>query len=343
MEPAPTLADYIRAIRKTSGARRPMGLSSKSTTRPHYHLLRKFKGDVDLLIILNTKRCHYNCSFCDLPTKSGLQYVTSGDIQEQLSETFSHYRDSLDVIDRLTLSNEGSVFDADTMDPSVLTQVADAAKAIPALRRLVLETRPEFVTADALEKILRIADDCIIDVLVGFETQDERIRNVTLGKRQDRESLLNFLNLLSTHERTAVTSYVLVKPGLDQDDDAAIEEARATIQYLACETQTRGVPLSIRLNPMYIPSETRWGKKAVALGYLPPRLSDVLRLARWAEAHGVPSYVGLSTEGLAESGSSYHCRDDFSKSLLKEAIQFNSSSNPLGAKDFECNELADGD
>ncbi len=321
-------------IRNVSGARRAMGESSPEENQPHYHLLRKFKGDVDLLIILNTKRCYYNCSFCDLPAKSSRNTISSKSIIHQMLSVFRLYADSLDVMDRITVSNEGSVFDYNTVDSFVLAALANAITAIPNVGRLVLETRPEFVTSATLDAIQESAPRCIIDILIGFETQDDKLRNVTLGKRQSKESLTVLLDMLATRERVALTSYALVKPGFAQSDAAGIEEAQATIRYLAEQTAIRQIPLSVRLNPMYIPTTTRWGRQAQANGYLPPRLSDVFNVALWAERHGIPAYVGLSTEGLANPNQSYRCRDDFGRDLLKRAIFFNNHAPNLGNDTF---------
>lgn len=297
--------------------------------------MRKFKGEVDLLIILNTRRCYYNCSFCELPAKSGKDTISADNITQQIISVFRLYAECLDVIDRITLSNEGSVFDQRTIDSTVLVALAEAiTSALPSVKRLVLETRPEFIVSNVLDAIRESAPQCTIDLLIGFETQDDKLRNITLGKRQSRESLTTALEMLGTRERMSLTSYVLVKPGLEQSDEAGIAEAKATIRYLAGQTEERRIPLSIRLNPMYIPLATRWGKRALAGGYVPPRLTDVFEIARWAEAHGIPAYIGLSTEGLAGPSQSYRCRSDFEPSLLKQVISFNARSPQLGNDTF---------
>ena len=305
-----------------------MGQAADDTSATHYHLLRKFKGDVDLLLILNTMRCFYNCSFCDLPAKSSEAHIGGGEIAAQMLSGLSRYADSFDVIDRVTLSNEGSVFDQATFDPGILVEIARAIDVIPNIRRLVLETRPEFVSSERVEELLNAARHCILDILVGFETQDDRIRNVTLGKRQSRESLTAMLDALAKRNRVAVTSYVLVKPDPAQTDEEAIVEAKQTVNFLIAETSRRSIPLSVRLNPMYIANKTRWAAKIVPGQFKPPRLSDVFEIARWTEQQGVPAYVGLSTEGLAGPESSYRSRSDFSSSLLKRVIRFN--AEPFG-------------
>ena len=107
-------------------------------------------------------------------------------------------------------------------------------------------------------------------------------------------------------------------------DEEAIEEARNSIEFLRHETAVRGIPLLIRFNPMYSAQSTVWARNAALdPAYRPPRLTDVLTVAKEARSAGVSIYLGLSAEGLAEEGRTYRSREDFTKDLLKEAILFN--------------------
>jgi len=58
---------HIRNLFREYGYSKRMGLSAGNETLPHYFLHRRFLSDQDLLIIFNTKRCRYNCHFCNLP------------------------------------------------------------------------------------------------------------------------------------------------------------------------------------------------------------------------------------------------------------------------------------
>mgnify|MGYP000991019025 CR=1 FL=1 len=235
------------------------------------------------------------------------------------------YAAALHVVERITLSNDGSILDERTFPPSLLDELVKGLQALPALRRISLETRPEFITMAWLDRLRESSVKAVLDFLVGLETVDDRLRQVVLGKSVARTSFENALDMLASYPNVAVTSYILVKPAREMTDQDALDEACATIDYLHKQTLARGLPLSIRLNPMYVAPGTLWGADATERGYVAPRLSDVLAAARHAEKLKVPSYIGLSSEGIPGEHATYRDREDFNKTLLKEAIAWNRS------------------
>jgi hypothetical protein len=54
-----------------------------------------------------------------------------------------------------------------------------------------------------------------------------------------------------------------------------------------------------------------------------PRLTDVMHVAEWAKAHGVPTYIGLSTEGLTDDCGTYLSREHYHPSLVRYIKLFN--------------------
>ena len=319
-------AMLVDQLRTEYGDRQPMGAGAARPESAHYTLTRRFKGQLDLLVIFNTLRCHYNCSFCNLPTKSSSIPVPYDLLIAQFESALMRHANVLHVLERMTISNEGSVLDTQTFGEAALTTILQAADRMPALTRIVLETRPEFIS-QAYIKLLRSCNtNAWLDFLVGFETLDDRIRNVVLGKRQSRSSLAEAMDAIASVERARLTSYILLKCDTAFSDEQGVEEAKATIRYLVAEANSRRIPLSVRINPMYIATDVRWSTKAIKGGYRPPRLTDALEVARFAEMLGADAFIGLSTEGLADEANSFRSREDFSRQLLKDAIVFNQAS-----------------
>src|SRR2546425_6943560 len=107
-------------------------------------------------------------------------------------------------------------------------------------------------------------------------------------------------------------------------DSEAWAEAERTIDYLTDQCKQRGIPLTIRLNPMYLALGSKWAKQAHANpDYRPPRLTDVMRLAEKKAQQDVRIYIGLSTEGLDEIDGKYTAREDYSPSLIGPIKLFN--------------------
>jgi radical SAM enzyme (TIGR01210 family) len=314
---------HVQSLLAAFGPKKPMGTAATSDRLPHFFLHRSFLGDQDLLIILNTKRCRYHCDFCELPTKSSLRSITGEDIVEQFRYVASELKHSLSVLNRLTLSNEGSVLDEHTLPRDALLEICTGAAQFPALRRVVLETRLEFVDTEFLCQLRAIVPRATLDILTGFESRDEYIRDHVLRKHETLSMFLSGLDRVRDSQAD-LTAYVLFKPSASMTDEEAYDEATRSIRFIADECAQRKINFSIRLNPMYLAVGSKWEAQAASGGgFVPPRLTDVLRVAAEARASGIPVYIGLSTEGLGDDAGTYRSREDFSRELIRQAVALN--------------------
>lgn len=315
--------DEVEQLYASFGQRKPMGHSSSDPSTPHFFLLRWFLSELDLLLILNTKRCRFLCQFCNLPAKCSSAFVPNQDVVQQFLFACREVKHSLSVLDRVTLSNEGSVLDFATIPREAIFTIVSAVSTIRSVRTLVLETRVEFVVPAFLRDLRRDVRHVHFDILTGFETRDERIRNELLVKGETIAQFETGLDNVAS-AGAALTCYVLYKPDPKMSDAEAYEEAESSIAYLVEQTKSRNIPLTIRLNPMYAASGTPWADAARRFGgFLPPRLTDILALAQRVREEGIAIYLGLSSEGLADSEGSYMVREDFSRKLLRKAKEFN--------------------
>lgn len=318
------LEGKVRHLYNQFGQRKPMGEPATDAREPHYFLHRTFLNEQDLLIIFNTKRCRYQCHFCNLPLKSSTSWISGDDILAQFEYVLDELKHSLSVLDRLTISNEGSVLDAETFPTEVLLTIAKCAHELRRVRTIVLETRLEFMDPKVVRQIREADPRAVVDILTGFETQDPHIRDEILGKRESLDTFLAGLDRVAECG-AELTAFVLFKPSPTMTDDEAFKEAETSIDYLVDLCLRRDIPLTIRLNPMYAARRSKWAKIAcVTPEYKPPRLTDVMKLAAKKRQEGSRVYIGLSTEGLDEPWGNYMCREDYSRGLFKQAILFNS-------------------
>lgn len=313
----------VRQLYQAFGQQKPMGNSAPTTTQPHYFLLRTFHGENDLLVILNTKRCRYRCFFCQLPAKSSPYFIPGEDILAQFGYVLHEAKHALSILDRVTLSNEGSVLDAVTLPRETLLQIARCIHELRRVRRLVLETRLEFVDPAFIQQIKDAAPRVTVNLLTGFETYTPFIRDEILGKREPLPQFEQGLDRVAA-SGADLSAYVLYKPVPEMTDAEAFAEADRTICYLREQCARRGIRLSIRLNPMYVAKGSRWAKRAATIPqYRPPRLTDIMRLAEKHAVEGLRVYIGMSTEGLDEPNGSYASREDYSPALIKPVKLFN--------------------
>ena len=255
-----------------------------------------------------------------MPFKSSREWITEEDVLAQFRYVIDEVKDGLGVIERITIANEGSVLDETTYPATALTQIIAATRLQSRVRKLVLETRLEFVRAERLQEIREISGKRL-DLLTGFETHNPDIRERVLGKREPLEV---FETCLVSTTDAELTTYVLFKPDPAMNDDQAWEEAEASIDYLQQACRQRAIPLTIRLDPMYVAKGTARARRASTIeNYQPPRLSDVISLAEKKRAESLPVYLGLTSEGLSDQQDTYRGREDFTTTLLKQVIIMN--------------------
>lgn len=319
----PALPVFTRQLVKGYGPNKPMGNSAPESTLPHFFLVRRFAGDNDLMIIFNSKRCRYQCDFCQLPAKSSRKWIAGEDLLAQFVHVIDETKHSLNILDRVSLGNEGSMLDVKTFDPEALQTIVRAIRHLPHVRTLILETRLEFVQAETLLHLASLAPHTQLGILTGFETHDESLREAVLRKREPLSVFEQGLDRVA-QGNASLTAYVLFKPSPSMSDAEAYAEAERSIRYLEDQCQRRNIPLAIRLNPMYIAEGSKWAQRAKAQGgYVPPRLTDIIRLAETTIARGTPIYIGLSSEGLSGNAGSYKAREDYSPRLTEYALQIN--------------------
>jgi len=311
------LAEKVHALYREFGPSKQMGESSDDTQRPHFFLERVFLGEADLAILFNTRRCQHQCSFCALPFKSTKEYIGQTEIEAQFTSVLHQVKDSLGILNRLTIANEGSVFDERTYPQRALINILTAVSNIPNITRVVFESRHEYFSDDVAKEASTVFSGSL-NLLTGFETLNAALRR-ELGKDTSIESFETFLDKIASNN-WELTTYVLFKPGTRMSDADAYDEASDTINYLSSQCKRRGVPITIRLNLMYLAQGTQFAKRAHENGYVPPSLSDVLRLAVDKRNIGIPVYLGLTSEGLAKPEDTYRSRSDFSQQILRAAI-----------------------
>lgn len=312
------LRDYYLAY----GPPKSMNSGTGDPEWPHFFLHRCFLGEQDLAILFYTKRCRYQCAFCALPMKAPHEWIDAATVRRQFLNVISEVKHAIGVIERLTVANEGSVFDESTFPPDALEEIVSSVAVLPNIRKLVLESRLEFVSAARLVQ-LGTHSGKQLDVLTGFETVDEQIRDVILRKKEPLSVFLAGLDQVA-EANAELTAYVLYKPDPEMTDIEAADEAERSIDYIVKQCDSRKIPLTIRLNPMYVARGTPWAKRAHSLGgYKPPRLTDVIDLSDRKIREGTKIYLGLTSEDLSEPQDTYRGREDYSSSVLKRGILSN--------------------
>jgi radical SAM enzyme (TIGR01210 family) len=213
--------------------------------------------------------------------------------------------DRREKIVRVIISNQGSVLDEETFSSVALMHlIAKLNTMLPNMAVLSLETRPEYVDMAELEFLARGLREgqtpTTLELAVGYEAHDERIRNHMLRKGLNLAHFEAFLKKVAgIGAPMMVKTYLMLKPVVGMTDEEAVQDVINAMRYLHEVSQTYKVPISIHLNPTYAARGTPLAAALLRGEYKPPRLLDVARAVLAVQDLNMPIYIGLYDEGLA--------------------------------------------
>ena len=275
--------------------------------RPIDHHVQDTPQGRELVLALYTKGCQYHqCSFCSLPALSaGDAEVGAADIKAQVDHVLDGCpRREVRAIRRVTVYNSGSVLDQRTLPTEALWHLFERLAAFPALAEVSLDTRAEFVEDWELDGLKARLGGRRLTLAVGYETQDERIRNEVLRKGLSENTFQGLARLCSA-KGVRLKAYVLVKPDAALSEEQAVAEAVRTLMHLRAMGRRLRLEVEAHLNPTYVARGSALEREFRLKSYQPPRLWSVVDIVSRLEGQGLPIYVGLHTEGLAVRGGTF--------------------------------------
>jgi radical SAM enzyme (TIGR01210 family) len=236
---------------------------------------------------------------------------------------------------RLAVYNSGSVLDQRTLPKVALWYLCEQTGAFPGLREVCLDTRAEFVTEQGLDDLKKRLKGAQLSLAVGYETQDERIRNHILGKALSEGTFQRTAALLAA-QGVRLKAYVMVKPEPAASERDAIEEAVLTLRHLSETGRRLGLQVEVHLSPTFVARGSLLERLFLGRHYSPPTLWSVLEVVSRLEGQGLPIQIGLDAEGLAaEGGTARNCgRCD---ELVRQAlVEFSGTQDYSRLKSLDC-------
>jgi radical SAM enzyme (TIGR01210 family) len=272
------------------------------------------------VVILRTTGCaHWHaggCSMCGYNAESA-EIIQPSDISMQ----FERVTERFEGISMLKVYTSGSFLDESEIAPEVAEKVLRFAKDSGV--RLLLESRPEFVTEKKLGAMLGIYED--IEVAIGLESANDRILKYSINKGftlKDYERAASVLNRL----RIPLRTYVLLKPPFLTEAEA-MEDAISTVRLASEHSET------VSLNPVNVqkgtPVERLWRQWA----YRPPWLWTVLEVLR--ETSSVDADVICDPTGGGKERGAHNCGLCDSQ-VLAAVKRYSETQNPAELAPTEC-------
>jgi len=302
--------------------------------RPIYQGTRGFLGLRDLVVSFYTRKCQFECSYCALPLQSSAEPVAADQINTQIDWILGEYRGQLGQFQQFCFGNEGSVLDPQRFHRPSLEYLLERTAELPRLEVLSLETRPEYINPARLLDVRARTRAPLIDLTVGFETQDDSIRMGVLRKKTSRRLMEERIRMIG-ELGMRLTSYVMIKPAPRMSEEHGVREAVATIEYLAEVCARYGAGFVAYLTPTYIAEGSLLARTTEPGDWTPPTIQSVYRVAASAWRMGVPTYCGLWSEGLAEDGNDYRGQEGYDPAVRQALLAVNRTGDRAHLAGYE--------
>jgi radical SAM enzyme (TIGR01210 family) len=157
-----------------------------------------------LTIILRTRGCRWNrCLMCGFASEGAP--ATAEDLMIQFRKALQSLQEDDQMVKIYT---SGSFFDTSEVPESVRNQILTTLGEKSRIRKVVLESRPEYISADLIQKCVSYVP---IEVAFGLETANDLIREHAICKGFSFEAFRKASKIVHKHDGT-VKAYLLLKP-----------------------------------------------------------------------------------------------------------------------------------
>ena len=278
------------------------------------------------VIIFKTRGCSWalksGCSMCGYFNDSAWKKVNDTDLLEQYNKAMERYKDQRFV----KIFNSGSFLDDTEIKENVRTKILkDLSKKA---EKISFESRPEYITKNSIKKIKDILKENIIEIGIGLETADDKIRKEKINKGFSFKEYKKATDILKENN-IKIKTYVLIKPP-HLTEKESIEDAIKTVKKIKDITDT------ISFNPCNVQNKTYvnylWKEKK----YRPPWLFSIIEILKESKKI-VGNKVRLKCDisGGGNIRGAHNCRE-CDKNFLKVISDFSINQNTKIFENLKC-------
>ncbi len=290
-----------------------------------------------LMVVLAAPGCAWarrtgGCTNCGFAAAFGTSRpVGPAELAAQLEEALRRIPAAEAGPVELDLFCSGSFFNPDEIPASAQAELLRIGAAHPAVRSLLVETRPEYATPERLGAARDACAGKALEIAIGLESASP----VLLSRIHKGFSFDDFA---AAAARVAAAGlglvvYVLQKP-MDTREGEALLDAVATIRRVFETGRELSLPTRVALEPCFVVPGTPLARACDEGRYRPPWLWSVLAVLVHTHALG-RIQVGLSDEGMSASHRPRNC-ERCSARLRKALSEFNASQRLSDLLALDC-------
>ncbi|ELS02562.1 hypothetical protein Xen7305DRAFT_00022770 [Xenococcus sp. PCC 7305] len=191
------------------------------------------------------------CNHCDIGNGEGIQFNHELN-RERLVFFKDYYADVLPDIVHLVIYNSGSTLNKLEMSPDTLFCISQYAASLEKCKIVSWDSRENYIKHKNLDIIVNnLRQDQQIKIILGIESQDEKIRMVNLKKLMSKDSIEKAFTVIGAYEdRIGIEFNVIFQPP-EIIGQEAISEAIKTVEYGLNMSQKYKVPIDFNFHSYY--------------------------------------------------------------------------------------------
>ncbi|MDG6228887.1 MAG: archaeosine biosynthesis radical SAM protein RaSEA [Candidatus Thermoplasmatota archaeon] len=305
-------------IPKTKDPKRPVRVWSEPD-RYHDEIINAF------VIILRTKGCswaqHSGCSMCGYFNDSAWDTITSDDIIQQYTTAMASYNKEPVV----KIFTSGSFLDTSEVPLSSQDHIfTDLGGKV---EKIMVESRPKYITDTRLHHISTICDDTAVELGVGLETANDTIRTHVINKGFSFKDYQQAAETIHKHNKMLKT-YVLIKPIFLTEADA-INDAIQTTKAITHMTDT------ISFNPCNVQRNTLTEYLYKKDQYRPPWLWSIIEILRESKHIAPGTRLQCDIAGGGSRRGAHNCKN-CDRPVLDAISRFSLTQDDSTFADLTC-------
>jgi hypothetical protein len=220
----------------------------------------------------------------------------------------------------LTVYNGGSFINDYEIPLEVQKKICQLVKNHPTIKKLFVESRAEFVTAEKIQTLKKELGEKKLVVAIGLEAQDDKIRNIYINKGLTKETYEKAIKIIKQNGAKALT-YVFIKPIYLSEREAMVEAIK-TAEYAFRVGKTD----EIAFESAFIQEGTLMEKLYREGKYKPPWLWSIIEVIKKTEYLG-PIHLGGFEDEPPPIAIPTNC--PYCSKKIKEAMQVYRETNNL--------------
>lgn len=115
-------------------------------------------------------------------------------------------------IPMICIYNAGSILNNDEISNDELLEILKIVNSNKDIKRVVLESRPEFINYEILSKISEVCKDTIVEIGIGLETANDYLRTKCVNKGFSFNAYIQAVCKIKKFSNIKVLTYLTVKP-----------------------------------------------------------------------------------------------------------------------------------